>query len=89
MASVKARAIPLCWILRNAGDHLVASIKWTINNTLGIEAGTVSVDEDQMLKCPRMVDQSESKRAGDMVVGDCFHLGNSRSVTYVIATIEP
>ena len=67
----------------------MANVNWTITNTLGKPAGTVSVDEDQMLKCPRMVDAGESVRAGDMIVGDCFHLGNNRALTYVIATIVP
>jgi hypothetical protein len=65
----------------------MANVEWEVTNVLGLGDVTVSVDEDSMLKCPRMVDPSESKRAGDMIVGDCFHLGNGRSVTYVIATV--
>ena len=65
----------------------MANIKWEVTNTLGMPGPTVSGDGDAMLKCPRMIDQSGSKRAGDMVVGDCFHLGNSRAITYVIAAI--
>lgn len=66
----------------------MANVKWTIENTLGVNAGILSVDEDSMFSCPRITDSSESKRAGDMIVGDCFHLGNSRALTYVISTID-
>jgi hypothetical protein len=65
----------------------VANVKWEINNLLGQAAGTCVINEDQMLACPRMIDPNESKKAGDMIVGDCFHLGNSRAITYVIAAI--
>ena len=55
----------------------MANVEWEVTNALGQAAGTTSVDEDQMMNVPHGTDQSKTKRAGDMIAGDCFKFGRS------------
>ena len=63
----------------------MANVEWEINNALGQAVGVSAVDEDQTMKVPSSTDTSESKRAGDMIVGD--RVCHGRSVIYEITTI--
>lgn len=63
----------------------MANVNWSIKNTQGTPAGNSSVDEDQMMRVPHSIDPSETKRAGDMIAGDCFWFG--RNIVYVIAEV--
>ena len=63
------------------------NVKWEISNTLGVPAGTFSVDQDATLKVPTSTDESGEKRAGDMVVGDYYLTGNKQTAYTITADL--